>query len=94
MFLGIAEVFVAAFEGPIRHAIPVIIPADPEQYFPVMQDDPVGLPDAHAAIINMIGLCATTVEFKDQEILSLLQVFDRCCFNVIAAIEELIGIMT
>ena len=72
----------------------MIVTADPEKYIPMMKDYPICLPDAHPAIIDMIGLGAAPVEFEDQEILSLFEIFDGCSFNIITAIIELVGIVT
>ena len=42
----------------------------------------------------MIGLGAGAIEFKNRKILSLLQVLNRSCFNIIAAVKKLVVVMT
>src|SRR5687767_6735538 len=70
MLIGIAEKLIASFEGPVRRAVPVIITADPEKHFPVMKNNAISFPDAHIAVINVIGFSAAAIEFKNEEILS------------------------
>src|SRR5687767_14167337 len=94
MLIGIAKKLIASFEGPVRRAVPVIITADPEKHLPVMKNNPISFPDAHIAVINVIGFSATAIEFKNEEILSLLQVFDRSGLDIITTVKEFIGIMT
>ena len=71
----------------------MVIPADPVQRFPVMKNDPVGFPDTHSAIVDMIGFGAAAVELKDEKVLALFQVFDRSGLDIITAIIEFIGVM-
>src|SRR5688572_11019479 len=94
MPFGIPEVIPSFDKGPVRCSMPVIMPADPVQYFPVLQYLPVCLPDAHITIINMIGFRAASIKLKDQEIPAFFQVFDRSCFNIITSVIEFVSIMT
>src|ERR1051326_8100049 len=60
----------------------------------MLQDHSVSLPDAHMAVINMIRLGATTIEFKHKKILSFFQVFDGSGLDIITTVIKFIGIMT
>ncbi len=59
-----------------------------------MQNHPIGFPEAHIAIVNMIGFGAAAVKFQHLEVLSFFQVFNGSCFDIITAIVEFICKMT
>ena len=66
----------------------MVVPADPEKRFPVLEDHCVSLPDTHTAIIDMVWFGTTSVKLDDLEIAAIFQVFNRTCFNIITPVIE------
>ena len=94
MLSRIPKVFPSLLKAPVRCSVPMIVSADLEKHFPMMQDRSVSLPDAHPAIVDMVGFGATAIELKDLEILPLFQVLYGTCLNIIADVVKFIGVMT
>src|SRR6187549_2244587 len=76
MFVGGPEKIQAFFKRPVRRSVLMVIPADPEQHFPVMQNNAIGFPKVHIAIINMVGFGAAAIKFKYFEIDPFFEIFN------------------
>src|SRR5258705_3412770 len=76
MFIGSPEKIQAFFKRPVRRSVLMIIPADPEQHFPMMQNNSICFPKTHIAIVNVIGFGAATIQFKYIEIDPSFEIFN------------------
>src|SRR5690349_18805465 len=74
---------------PILDAAVIVIPlTNFKQQLPVKKYNTVSLAQRHAAMVHVAWSRACSVEFKDCEILSLFQYFERVTFYVIPAPEK------
>ena len=51
-----------------------------------MEEHLVRVKERKTRIVNVIRFCATTIKFQNSKVLSLLQVFYRLAFDIVAAI--------
>jgi hypothetical protein len=55
----------------------VVVPTDLKQCPPVLQNDSIRLPQAHSAIVYVVGLCPAAVELQNGEITSRTEIINR-----------------